>query len=145
MKLTKQYIAGLFDGEGCVFADKVSNNSNVMCLRTSICMCHKILITKLYKQFGGSFAIYKPINIRHSIAYDWRLSGLMAIKFLKYIQPFLIVKKQVVKVALEYEYFRRGFCRQNPVPQKEIRRRLNWRNRMRYLNKRGRKDMEELS
>jgi len=105
-----QYLAGLFDGKGCVYIQKnktfnpKSPNKNptyqVVC---QVSMTNKNLIGKLHKTFGGTFYTHKRKKITHRDCHLWFLCSKKANRFLKAIFPYTIVKKEEIKVAFEFQ------------------------------------------
>lgn len=99
--ISKEYIAGYFDGEGCVR----------MCLSKTGSGGIHVFITNTYKPFliylkdvyGGNTSLRTPENERHKQCYQWRLSNKKdALIFLNDILPFLNEKKEQAELAIKY-------------------------------------------
>ncbi len=117
MDLDIRYVAGLFDGEGwitiCVmpitsmgsghrYTDKYVRYQ----MFVGLGMNYHPLIAKICDQFGGAVhrndsAHKKSANNR--ICYSWRLSSNKAAEFLKQILPYLQVKDEEAKLAIEFQ------------------------------------------
>ncbi len=92
------WAAGLFDGEGSlgIYRDKRSNSAK---LDVSLTMIDKDPIDKLYEMLGGIYAEYtRP----ERLTYRWSVYGKLATAPLLMIYPYLILKKDQVRVALEF-------------------------------------------
>jgi hypothetical protein len=76
------YVAGLFDGEGCVrWADTP---------RVSITSCWPHHLHWIKRTFGfGNVRLIPSQSPNHRTAYRWEASGKNAVTFLEAIRPFL--------------------------------------------------------
>lgn len=100
-----RYLAGLFDGEGCVHI-AVQNRPDLKMpsysIRAIVCMTHKELIVKIAEQFNvGWCKIRKPEGTKD--AFQVQICGPKAAAFFREIYPYLIVKREVVEVALKLQ------------------------------------------
>ena len=127
------YLAGLFDGEGCVhiadFKWRVDNRiQQVYRLDMHITTTCEKLARWLVNEVGGQF--YKsvlPGNWKD--AYRWQLSGHKNRElFFKGIMPYLVVKEKQIKLTLQYLELQHMQC-----PEK----RAELAVKMRELNRRG--------
>lgn len=99
------YAAGLFDGEGFVRVDvwhKPDSNHTRYQVIASIGMVHYPVIKALQDEYGGSLLenrhdLRNPVN---RIQFNWRVASQIACRFLKRVQPYLIVKADQVALAL---------------------------------------------
>lgn len=95
------YVAGFFDGEGCVSVwskggKKGSYTFGVIIVNTNpipLGICKDIFGGSIYKETRGGPR--RPLWI-------WRCSYNKAIKFINAILPYSIIKKPELEVALEY-------------------------------------------
>lgn len=85
---TSAWVAGFFDGEGCV---SVTSNR----LYTSVVQSKREILDKLAKEYGG--AVYSNRSW-----FQWRLNGQHCEHFLRDMLPYLFVKKKAVLAALEF-------------------------------------------
>lgn len=93
------YIAGIFDGEGCVLI----NGSNFSVIVTII-NTHRGLIDYIHNHFPGSLYIRRPNHSHphYKPVYIWRIICSRAIQFLRDIAPFTIVKKERIGKVLDF-------------------------------------------
>jgi len=101
------YWAGLFDGEGCVMISKGRNDRANPCyvLRVSLHNTNKYIIYLLRFYFGYgcvSFALRSKEAKRRDI-YSWGVANRQAYEFLKLIEPYVIIKKAEVAIALKFQ------------------------------------------
>jgi len=76
------YVAGLFDGEGCVRWDETA--------RISITSCWPHHLHWIQKMFGfGSVRVVYEGDHKRRTAYRWECSGKNAVTFLEAVRPFL--------------------------------------------------------
>lgn len=98
------YVAGLFDGEGCVDIYKASTSkaskSISLMLRVAISQKDGQIMNWLQDNFGGYVGINRANG--HYI-HCWEVRSQKAKEFLSLIYPFSIIKKEQIKVALEFE------------------------------------------
>src|SRR4030042_2386366 len=108
-KLSKQYLAGFFDGEGwisvqerpgCLKKGRVRHTPYFSCT-IGFANCNKNVMDAISQQFGGKVMARKPQQRQRQIAYIVHIQAEKKKDFLKAIMPYLIVKKQVAQLALE--------------------------------------------
>lgn len=106
MRLSKSYLAGLFDGEGCIFiAKRIGKRTPHYILTCSICMTHRPLIDLLCEQFERKITIHK-IDLRKphcKRAFELVLSSEKAANFLRLVHDELLVKKEEARLALIFQ------------------------------------------
>lgn len=99
------YLAGYFDGEGCITftggrSDTKGYSPKMVLTGT------KLQGLNLAKQmFGGRFQLANrsKVNPNHKDCYHWELAGYVPCReFLKRIIPFLLVKKEQAILMTEY-------------------------------------------
>jgi intein-encoded DNA endonuclease-like protein len=95
-RLTPQYLAGFFDGEGCVC---VSKSSNVLSIRVSISQAEPKILALVAFKFGMSLSVNRLPN---RYVYSANLGGRSVIPFLEYIKDHVICKRRQVIAALEF-------------------------------------------
>lgn len=94
-----QYLAGLFDGEGCIYL-----NPDTFALRAQVIMTHPVV--KRFKElFGGS--VYWRDNAKYAEKgwkplWTWCIRCKQAENFLEQVVPYLIVKEDQARIALEF-------------------------------------------
>jgi hypothetical protein len=94
------YIAGLFDGEGCVRIKHANQGGNSYYVIAHITNTNREMLEKVELYFGGNTRIQE--KGRNKIVYNWSLSSSEAVDFLKTLSPFLIEKLEQAKVAIYF-------------------------------------------
>jgi hypothetical protein len=96
------YIAGLFDGEGCIV---VSQNGidGTMGLRASISNSYKPALDLVAAQYGGRVCLAKLGKGHKHTVWSWYISGRDAARFLEALYPYLIIKREQALVALRFQ------------------------------------------
>jgi len=100
--ISHQYIAGLFDGEGSV--GLYSNGGSGFGVRVQMVQTEtatsRPLWESLQSTYGGGISYVK--SDRHRPKMNWALSGSKAIEFLNDILPYVILKRDQVKLLLTW-------------------------------------------
>jgi len=104
-KVDLAYMAGFFDGEGCIFIyRKTDGNYQFCCTVTQTIRW----ILELFKfNFGGSIHItgnkkrYKDMGWH--VCWEWKIGDQKALSFLKTILPYLVLKKGEATVAVKFQ------------------------------------------
>ncbi len=107
-KLELAYLAGLFDGEGCICirqnGQKKNGKRKQLCLDCGIGM-NSEYIPQLFKfHFGGSISKRHPKKITHSPCWYWQVSAQKALTFLEIISSHLRLKKAEAELAIEFQH-----------------------------------------
>ena len=96
MKPTIEYLAGFFDGEGCV-SIAVSHRSKgrlEYCIRVGASQKSTPVLYVFKEKFGGN------VCTNRAGCSNWTLSGFGRVElFLNVIQPYLIVKERAAEIA----------------------------------------------
>lgn len=99
-----RYMAGLFDGEGCICLVKQRNLKSdlpIYSIRCVLSMCHKPFIKSVQAQFGGLYTERKGSGMqRNSFALQW--TNNRSKPFLEILLPHLIMKREEAQIALDY-------------------------------------------
>ena len=145
--ISRQYIAGLIDGDGCIGTtyappnQKFRQKSPIIQTRVSLGSTCLSILKIFQKQYGG--AIHKRqgfISKNWKCFYMWIITSRKAMTFLKEITPFLFIKKPVGKYLLRNErYFQRN-CKGGygvRVPPKILQKRLEIHKWCCHFNKPG--------
>ena len=103
--MTPQYIAGFFDGEGCV-------NIRRQKMRYYQCQvimpqCDLSILEEMRNLTGGLGRLHESKkqpteNNRASRIWTWNMQGPMVEEFLRLIYPWVRVKRDEVELALEF-------------------------------------------
>jgi hypothetical protein len=157
--LDPKYVAGLFDGEGCIVIAKRKPGARhrgrgaYYTLRATIAMTHEETVRRLHETFGGYNGRMARAPEGHADIFQWQLATTpQAARFLRLIEPFSITKRQQIAVALSFarcirDFNGLGISRGGPgrfraqfaTRQYEMHRQL-----MMAVNKRGPKELSEL-
>lgn len=95
-----RYIAGFFDGEGCIdlYLRQDLDHAMRFVLQVSIAQTRPAVLKQIGKRFGGHLAPPRNKCTVHLLMFTSAAAG----RFLKAILPHLIVKKREAEIALEY-------------------------------------------
>lgn len=99
------YVAGIIDGEGCIGVHKerkYQSGTTKYRMRVIVGNCDKRLVVFLRNNFGGSISNRNTRGNRQ-VAYAWELSANQAKRFLDMILPYLFLKKDQAKAAIEFQ------------------------------------------
>lgn len=101
------YAAGIFDGEGCVSVHVIRPNRGLgnYTVRAYVSMACPYAVERLFKMFGGTFRVrhMELRNPNHRKQFIWIKQSYGASLFLKAIQPYVVVKRDEVELALELQ------------------------------------------
>jgi len=104
------YMAGFFDGEGCVAISKINlknpeYKSPRYVLEVTAYNCDKDVMDWILTKFGGSTQLrVKPKEKWYwKDNYGWKITSNKAIPFLKELLPYLKVKKKQAELAIEFQ------------------------------------------
>lgn len=115
MQISKEYLAGFFDGEGCIYLGYTSASgtkkkypSLIVTLAQSGEEGLKLLL-QIQKNYGGRLHHKKKIKVSHKEAYQLRWRGKNAILFLDLIGKYLNIKQQKASDVCNFmdEYYAR--------------------------------------
>lgn len=129
------YIAGFIDGEGSIFLEKRKNKAS---LRLSVSNTNKAVMDWIIEKIGvGVVHSGRKQSEKNKQVHIFILSGESVETLLKQIEPYLIVKKEQAKLALEtQERLRNPALNADRVWQQE------YIAQMRSMNKRGPNQMD---
>lgn len=137
------YLAGMLDSEGTISISKV-NERNYQ-IRLSVGNTSELIIDYLVEVYGGNKGgPYKSNNENGRDRYDWNCSSYDAIKLIKKVQPYLIVKQAQADLAISAwnDTFRIDYNNRGPgqVPKFSIDKREYYRQEMKKLNMKGKQE-----
>lgn len=101
--LSPEYVAGFFDGEGCVNIT-VRGEFRQVCLRVMVANTEPTILAALCAQFGGCLNKPQRHNKRWKQSRQWSITGHGAIRFLSVIRPYSRIKS--AQIDLAFEFFR---------------------------------------
>lgn len=97
-----EYIAGFFDGEGCIYINNKTHR-----LRVCITNTNYYILKQFKEMFGGSIYKRQLRKLKNNRGYckqifQWSIEFNNALRFLECIQPYTIVKKEQIELAIKY-------------------------------------------
>lgn len=106
--VTLAYLAGFFDGEGCIYSSKTTKKA-IPSLGLQVTNTHPDVIEQFKQRFGG-FITKSVRETPRKTAYIWWLSGEKASEALIELLPYLVVKKNQALLGIEMQSYvvRRG-------------------------------------
>ena len=97
-KLTKEWAAGFFDGEGCVSVSRRKRGSFIEhFISVQVGQNDERPLVALREKYGGSQCFSKT----PSGCYRWRIHGKEAEVFLTDILPYSLCKREQIRIVLE--------------------------------------------
>lgn len=115
-KLQAAYLAGLVDGEGYIgiLQTKRGNKAEWHSSRQymyspvlKVCMTDKRVIEWLYGSFGGTFETRKAHG-KNRESYAWMCRKAAVASFLKYIYPYMRVKRKQAEIVFRFPTLKAG-------------------------------------
>jgi hypothetical protein len=113
--LDDRYMAGLFDGEGCIMirvckpttktTKKGFSDHTRYQLYLTLNMTFRPIMEEIYREYGGKFSMNRHDlrNPNQRICFVWTITSQKAKAFLQRIYPYLIVKKTEAELALKFQ------------------------------------------
>ena len=102
------YMAGFFDGEGCVIIRKNKKKHNIFkTVHVNLGQNSKFILEYIDQFYLGTFYTYKPDKDKNKLTklfYHWTLTGTRAVKFLHDIYPYTIVKREAIEKVIKEKY-----------------------------------------
>ena len=107
MRLTVEYVAGFFDGEGSIGV--YENGRKTPFLRTQLTQnvgrASSLLLGALVERYGGNLSRQKT---SHGVKFNWQLNSRRACRFLVEMTPHLVLKKEQAEMAVAWFFLRDG-------------------------------------
>lgn len=94
------YIAGFFDGEGCIRIKQANQRGNSYYVIAHLTNTYLPVLQQVQDLFGGP--IRKQEEGRNKAIYNWQLTSSEAVDFLKTITPFLQEKSTQALLAIKF-------------------------------------------
>jgi hypothetical protein len=133
--MTPQYMAGFFDGEGCVGFCRVRQSIYPRVLVTNT---NLEILEEFRSQFGGGVWPLSKRKAGWKQGYSWRISWSSAVKFLAVIQPYVHLKCRQVETVFAWDAIRLGRGKPSASRREEYDDAVSFLiERMTWLNKRG--------
>lgn len=134
-----KYFAGFFDGEG--YIGLIINNTNkspTPYLSVQVTNTNLKILEEFKKKFNGSITKNKMYKPNHTQSYRWIVTAIKAVKFIKEISPYLVIKKSQATLAVKFQSILRskGGYKRNRLTKQEIKERMLYYEEMKIFNKR---------
>ena len=137
------YIAGFFDGEGCISIKRIRNRNrpfNQYQLEVTVGSTDEWVCERFKFVFGGNVRKTKSRNPNWKPFWVWRASSKTAGVFLKVIIPYLHLKRDRAEIALTFQRARSIKQDRRSLTSEEMALEEAQRILMQSLNKRGVKE-----
>ena len=106
------WTAGFFDGEGCVIVEHSKSAQSLRGWRTrlyaSLTQTSVDCLERVEQHFGGAVKVSDNRTVqtrRWAVQYTWHVSNENAVNFLRIIQPYTVVKRTQIDLALQYPLY----------------------------------------
>lgn len=96
-ELTKAYIAGFVDGEGCI---SFRTRKKYLTPSIEVTNCNPEVLRWLCSLFGGGVYLCKDMRPTRKLSYHWTTAGVKALNCIKIIYPYLKIKKPQAELVL---------------------------------------------
>lgn len=139
------YLAGIIDSEGTI---KITKQGRYHQMGLIVSNTSEELIDYLRENYGGrTSGPYKSKIEGNRDIFIWQCNGKDAIKLIKKIEPYLIVKQKQAELAIgayknAFKHSYRGGNTSNTVPKRIIDKREHYYQEMKKLNMRGKQPEE---
>ncbi len=105
------YLSGIFDGEGCIgiYRDLTRRKAtkkpqtSYRYLRVSVSNTHAGTVNTFLEEWGGFSVRKRRRGANHKICFEWWVTGLSALVFLRDVQPYLRIKKEEAQIAIRFQ------------------------------------------
>lgn len=139
MPLSAAYVAGFFDGEGCVVARKNTKKRTTWTVGAQIASTTPAVLTALQHQYGGRIRRGHYHHSRYKDSWVWFVYGAESDRFFAEILPYLLIKRQQVELATRIRSLTRpqGGEAHWWTTDADYAMREEWAKQIRTLNRRG--------
>jgi LAGLIDADG-like domain len=97
---TIAYIAGFFDGEGCVRLKQSNQNEHSYYVIAHITNSNRAILEQVQDLFGGTIRMQE--HAVNKTIYNWQITSAEAVDFLQTLSPFLQDKLEQALLAIKY-------------------------------------------
>lgn len=98
------YLAGVFDSDGYISAHRSTRNGKAYyAARVGIAGTRRQPHDLAASLWGGTVSLYIPKNPRHRGQYQWSRTGDVAAEIITQVLPYLLVKQEQARIALEVQ------------------------------------------
>lgn len=125
--MKNSYLAGLFDGEGCITVNHLKyKHKSQFVLHIQVTNAYLPLLSTLKHLFGGQVVDYTK---NRSCIYTWICRANKALVFLGRVYPHSIVKAKQIELGI---FFQKNIRKISKLQKQRIRRKLQELKRVRY-------------
>lgn len=103
------YIAGFFDGEGCIRLKQSSQGGNSYYVWVAITNSNRQILDEVAELFGG--VVRKAEKTVNKTIYHYNITASEAVDFLTVLQPFLKEKAEQARIAIAFHGQKDGMTR----------------------------------
>jgi hypothetical protein len=130
--LNAAYIAGLVDGEGSIM---LYTRRDAVALRLTLTNTHKRALEWVAEKVGVGVVLRQRIaTATHAESFGWQCNAEAAETVLNQLRPYLIIKSDQAEMAVAFQERLR-----DPALKADRSWQLEWRAKMKALNRRGRR------
>lgn len=105
-EVTKAYIAGIIDGEGCISITRMKTG---LTIHVGVTMTNPSAIVLMKSIYGGPSVYITKRAPNHKPVHMWRVQARKAERLLRDIRPYLLVKAEQCDLALSFrDHMRTG-------------------------------------
>lgn len=110
-KLDHAYVAGLIDGEGSIHVESTKGRwfAPRMCLGMTLPALE--VMQEFHAEYGGTLRIMRPATEKWAEAWMWYTHGDATVRLLSDAMPYLRIKKEHAKLAIQVWDIRSGLPR----------------------------------
>lgn len=103
---TLAYLAGVLDSDGYISVHgSTRRGKTYYAARVGIAGTRRQPHDLAASIWGGTVSLYLPKNPRHRGQYQWSRTGDVAAQIVAAVQPYLLVKQEQARIALEVQEF----------------------------------------
>lgn len=100
-----EYLAGYFDGEGCICVMQACGNTNRLQFRITIVSSDLEVLMAFDQRFGGGAREVRHGNSKKRMQlYRWSLNNQDAVNALRILLPHLIAKREQAEIASQSDW-----------------------------------------
>lgn len=142
IRISTEYIAGFFDGEGSIGIKRTNRESGISSytLQVQVCQVNPVVLFYLKEKYGGSVQVHQN-NERSRPAHHWTIWADKALAFIQEIQPHLLIKYEQAALAVEFMRIRKEIPIHKHLPKLRrgygLSKRRSCYEQMKILNRRG--------
>ena len=98
------YLAGFFDGEGCIAINRVRSSLYLQVVQTR----DREPLDRFHAMFGGRVFLSNRRTLSGRTVWTWQLHAEPMFTALEAMLPYLTVKRDEARIALQYKRYPKG-------------------------------------